>query len=95
MENEIKKEEMAKNIAKSKVSFLRQLVIYVVIMIILAVINNVTNPGGYQWWLWPAGFMGLFTLISFLRTYVFGDGKVKRLEERLAKREMEKMDREE
>ena len=93
MENEENKQEMAKKIAKEKVGFIRRLIGYIVLMIILAVINNVTNFGGYQWWLWPAGFMGLFTLISFLRTYTFHSGEVKKLEERLTRKEMEKMDR--
>lgn len=92
MENEEHKQEKAKEIAKAKISFIRQLIGYIGVMIILAVINNVTNPGGYQWWLWPAGFMGLFTLISFLRTYAFHSGKVKSLEDRLIQKEMEKMD---
>ena len=94
MENKETKKEQAKKIAKAKVGFIRNLIGYIVLIIILAVINNVTNPGGYQWWLWPAGFLGLFNLIHFLRTYAFHGGKAKRLEERLTQKEMEKMDRE-
>ena len=95
MENEENKQKEAKKIAKAKIDFIRQLIIYIVVMIILAVINNITNPGGSQWWLWPAGFWGLFLLIHFLRSFVFHGGKVKRLEERLIQKEMEKMNKEE
>ena len=92
MEKEETKKERAKKIAKEKVDFIRHLIVYVVVIIILAVINNVTNTGGYQWWLWPAGFWGLFVLINFLKTYAFHGGRVKRFEEKLTKKELEKME---
>ena len=92
MEKEETKKERAKKIAKEKVDFIRHLIVYVFVIIILAVINNVTNPGGYQWWLWPAGFWGLFVLINFLKTYAFHGGRVKRFEEKLTKKELKKME---
>jgi len=95
MENEEKKQERAKKIAKAKIDFIRHLIVYVVVIIILAVINNITNPGGDQWWRWPAIFWGLFVLVNFLKTFVFHGGRIKRFEERLTKKELEKMDREE
>lgn len=95
MENEEKKQERAKKIAKAKIDFIRHLGIYVVVIIILAVINNVTNPGSRQWWLFPAIIWGIFVLINFLKTFIFHGGRVKRFEERLIKKELEKMDNEE
>ena len=58
-------------------------------MIILATINNVTYPG-YQWWLWPAFWWGIGVLINFLVVYIFKGG-LKRLEEDLLKKEMERI----
>lgn len=93
MENQEKKIEKAKKIAKSKVDFIRHLGTYAFVMIVLAVINNLTDPGGDQWWLWPAAIWGVFVLINFLKVFIFKGSALKRYEEQLAKREMEKMDR--
>ena len=93
MEEKEKRQEMAKKIAKSKVDFLRHLGTYVFVMIVLAVINNITAPGGNQWWLWPAAIWGLFVVINFLKVYVFKGSALKRYEEQLVKKEMEKMER--
>jgi hypothetical protein len=87
-----KRNEMAKKIAKAKVDFLRHLGTYAFVIVVLAVINNVTEFGGYQWWLWPAGIWGLFVVMNFLKVYVFKGGALKRYEEQLTKKEMEKMD---
>ena len=94
VENKEKKEdklEKAKKIAKAKVEFIRHLDIYVLIMVVLAIINNITTPGGYQWWLWPAGFWGLGVFINFLVVFVFQGGGLKRLEEQLTEKELKKM----
>ncbi len=95
METKEKKIEVAKKIAKSKVDFLRHLGTYVFVMIVLAVINNVTDAGGYQWWLWPAGIWGLFVLINFLKVFVFKGTALRRFEDQLAKKELERMGPEE
>ncbi|HEB33129.1 MAG TPA: 2TM domain-containing protein [Spirochaetes bacterium] len=52
---EIKNKE-AQKIAKKKTDFHRHLFIYVIVMAGLALINNLTDPRGDQWWLWPAVF---------------------------------------
>jgi len=44
--------------------------------------------------LWPAGCWGVFIVINFLSAYVFKAGTFKRLEDQLAKKELEKMNRE-
>jgi hypothetical protein len=95
METKEKKVEMAKKIAKGKVDFIRHLGTYIFVMIVLAVINNVTDPGGYQWWLWPAGIWGLFVLINFLKVFVFKGATLKRFEDQLAQKELERMGPEE
>jgi hypothetical protein len=94
VENEKKKIEKAKEIAKSKVDSIRHLGTYAFVMVVLAVINNLTDPGGSQWWLWPAAIWGVFVLINFLKVFIFKGSALKRYEEQLTKREMEKMDRE-
>ena len=94
MEDSENRQELAKKIAKSKVDFLRHLGTYVFVMIVLAVINNVKNAGGTQWWLWPAGIWGAFMVANFFKAYVFRSGAMKRYEEKQVKRELDKMDRE-
>jgi uncharacterized membrane protein YdcZ (DUF606 family) len=94
MEDMEKRQEMAKKIAKSKVDFLRHLGTYVFVMIVLAVINNVKNTGGAQWWLWPAGIWGAFIVANFFKVFIFRGGAMKRYEEQQVKRELEKMGRE-
>ena len=94
MEKKEDKVEMAKKIAKGKVDFLKHLSTYVFVMIVLAIIKNVTDPGGYQWWLWPAGIWGIFVVINFLKIFVFKGGSLKKFEDQLAQRELDKMDRE-
>ena len=94
MENKENKVEMAKKIAKGKVDFLRHLGTYIFVMIVLAIIKNVTDPGGYQWWLWPAGIWGIFVVINFLKVFIFKGASLKRFEDQLAQKELEKMNSE-
>ena len=93
MENKENKVEIAKKVAKGKVDFLRHLGSYIFVMIVLAIINNITDPGGYQWWLWPAGIWGIFVVINFLKVYIFKGASLKRYEDQLAQKELERMDR--
>ena len=93
MEDEEKRRDTAKKIAKGKVDFLRHLATYAFVIGILAIINNVTEFGGYQWWLWPAGIWGFFVVINFFKVYVFKGSALKRYEEQLTRKEMEKMRR--
>jgi hypothetical protein len=92
MEEKQTKEEIARKIAKSKVDFLRHLGTYVFVMVVLAIINNVRNAGGTQWWLWPAGIWGAFVVINFFKVFVFKSGALKRYEDELVKRELDRMD---
>ena len=82
------KYQLARRIAVRKVSFLRHAVIYLIVIAGLAVINNLTW-GGYQWWLWAAFGWGVGVVSHFLSAFLYQSGS---LVDRIAKREMEKMD---
>ena len=77
----------ARKIAERKVAFIRHAISYLVVIVALAVVNNVTW-GGYQWWLWVAFGWGIGVASHFLSAFLYQSG---RLVERLAKSEMEKM----
>ena len=91
MEKKEDKLAKARKIAKAKVEFIRHLGIYALVMVVLAVINNITSPGGYQWWIWPAIGWGIGVFINFLVVFVFKGSNLKKLEEQLAQKELEKM----
>ena len=82
--------EAAKKIAKNKVSFIRHFISYIVVLIILAIINNV-GPTQNQWWLWIALIWGVFLLINFIKAFIFKGGGLKKLEEDLVRKEVERM----
>ncbi len=82
--------EAAKKIARNKVSFIRHFISYIVVLIILAIINNVTSTQN-QWWLWIALIWGIFLLINFIKTFIFQGGGLKKLEEDLVRKEVERM----
>jgi len=83
--------ERAKQVAKRKMDFLRHGIIYLLVMAVLAVINNVTGVG-YQWWLWPALGWGVGVVAHFLSAFLYAGGN---LEKRLIQKELEKMKHEE
>jgi uncharacterized membrane protein YdbT with pleckstrin-like domain len=78
---------LARKIAERKVAFVRHAVSYLVVIIGLAVINNLTW-GGYQWWLWVAFGWVIGVVSHFLSAFLYQSGN---LVDRLAKRELEKM----
>ena len=79
--------ERAREIARRKVDFIRHFFIYALVLGALAIINNVTW-NDYQWWLWVAFGWGIGVVSHFLAAFVFQAGG---LEERLTRREMEKL----
>jgi hypothetical protein len=79
---------LARGIARRKVAFIRHSITYLVVLVGLALINNLTW-GGYQWWLWVAFGWGIGVVSHFLSAFLYQSGS---LVERLAKRELEKMD---
>jgi hypothetical protein len=88
-----KKEDMRrqKKIARDKIDFLKHFMTFSIVMAILATINNLTDPGGYQWWLWPATCWGIGVFINFLSVFTFKGRTFKRYEQQLVQRELEKM----
>ena len=95
MEKEDSSYKKAKKIAKKKIDFIKHLMTYGIVMGVLALITNVADPGGYQWWLLPATCWGIFVLIDFLSVFAFVGGRLEKYEERLTQKEQEKMGREE
>ena len=91
METEEIKSSDARKIAKRKTEFIRHLGLYAIVMAVLAVINNALDPGGYQWWLWPATCWGICVLIGFLDTFIFVSRNFRKFEEGIVRREMEKI----
>ena len=77
----------ARKIVEAKLGFIRHFIIYFLVILALAIINNFTS-GGYQWWLWVAFGWGIGVFANFLAAFVFGAGA---LEDRLLKSELEKM----
>jgi hypothetical protein len=85
--------ERARKIAKNKISFIRHLITYVAVILVLALINNVTHPGR-QWWLWVALFWGIGVFFNFLNAFIFKGGGLKKLEEEMTQKEFERLKKE-
>jgi protein-S-isoprenylcysteine O-methyltransferase Ste14 len=81
------KMDKARKIVKAKLSFIRHFVIYFIVVVVLAVLNNAVGDS-YQWWLWVAFGWGIGVVIHFLSVYLF---QSRDLEERMIKRELERM----
>jgi hypothetical protein len=80
--------EKAKKIAREKADVVRFVVIYILIIVFLAIVNNVTDSGGYQWWLWPALGLGVVLVYRVVTVFVIRDLD---LESRLVQRELDRM----
>jgi hypothetical protein len=81
---------LARKIAERKVAFVRHAISYLVVIAGLAIINNVAyhDPNHYQWWLWVAFGWGIGVVSHFLSAFLYQSGN---LVDRLAKKELEKM----
>ena len=90
MVNEDKRYNQAKKIAQNKIAFLKHFIVFIFVMAVFAVINNLTDSG-YQWWLWPALWWGIGVFLHFLFSFIFRGGGLKRLEEDLVKKEMNRI----
>lgn len=90
MEKENQKYKQVRQIVQRKIGFIRHFIVYIIVMIVLAIINNVTSSG-YQWWLWIALWWGIGVIINFLIAFVFKGGGLKKLEKELIRKEMERM----
>ena len=82
--------ELARKIAKNKISFVRHLITYIAVILILALINNITHAGR-QWWLWVALFWGIGVFFNFLNAFIFKGGGLKKLEEEMIQKELERL----
>ena len=80
----------ARKIAKNKVAFIRHFITYISVLVVLAIINNVTSRG-HQWWLWVALFWGIGVFFNFMSAYLFKGGGLKKMEDDLTRREMERL----
>jgi len=81
------KMKAARKIAERKVAFIRHAISYLVVVVGLAIVNNLTY-GGYQWWLWVAFGWGIGVVSHFLSAFLYQSGN---LVERLTRKELEKM----
>jgi hypothetical protein len=81
--------ERARKIVRNKLGFIKHFIVYVLVLIALTILNNLTS-GGYQWWLWIAFGWGIGVIAHFLSAYIFQGGD---LEERLVRRELERMEK--
>ena len=86
--NSEERHEKARRIAREKADVIRFAVIYILIIAFLAVVNNITGSGGYQWWLWPALGLGVVLVYRIVTVFILSDLD---LESRLVKRELDKM----
>lgn len=91
MEDENSHYKQAKKIAKNKVSFIRHFIIYIVVILVIAILNNAFSHGR-QWWLIVALIWGIFVFFNFLNAYCFKGGGFKKLEEDLVKREIKRFE---
>jgi hypothetical protein len=87
MSNQDERYQAALRIARRKVGFIRHAVIYLIVIVGLAVINNATW-GGYQWWLWTAFGWGIGVTAHFFSAFFFQSGA---LVDRIARHEMDRM----
>ena len=87
MENDQEKYEFAKKLAKRKIVFFRHLIIYVVVISLLVIINNMTY-GGYQWWLWAALGWGIGIVCHFIEVFMFNGSK---FEDKMIQKEYERL----
>ena len=87
MSDNNQKMELARKIAVRKVAFVRHAITYLVVMVGLVLVNNLTWSG-YQWWLWVAFGWGIGVVSHFLSAFLYQSGS---MVDRVAKRELEKM----
>ena len=88
MASEEERIEKARKTVQAKLGFVRHFIVYILVLLVLAVLNNVTYSG-YQWWFWVAFCWGIGVVFHFLSIFLFRRGA---LEEWLLNRELERMD---
>jgi hypothetical protein len=87
MANKEEKLKRARAIVRAKLSFIKHFVIYLIVVVVVAVLNNAIGDR-YQWWLWVAFGWGIGVVIHFLSVFLF---QSRELEEKMIKSELKKM----
>jgi hypothetical protein len=82
--------ERAERIVAEKIGFLRHLMIYVLVNILLFAINMVTSSD-FLWFLFPLGGWGVVLLAHFLSVFVFRGERFERWRRSEIEREMTKL----
>ena len=87
MGNKEERLKKAREIVQAKLSFIKHFVIYFVVVVVVAVLNNAIGDR-FQWWLWVAFGWGIAVLIHFLSVFLF---QSRELEGKMIKNELKKM----
>ncbi len=72
-----------------KMGFYTHFGVYVIVCVVLYVINQVTSPNGYQWFIWPVLGWGIAILFHFMSVFVLSGS----LKERMIEKELERQKR--
>ena len=72
---------------KAKMGFYHNLVTYLIVNAILALINLVTSPQ-HLWFYWVSIFWGIAIVYQFLQVFVFPEQRMQEMKERMVEREM-------
>jgi hypothetical protein len=84
----------AEKLVAEKIGFIRHLIIYVLVNVLLLVINLVTSSD-FFWFLFPLGGWGILLLAHFLSVFIFRGERFERWRRSEIEREMTKLRREE
>lgn len=84
--------DRAERIVAEKIGFLRHLMIYVLVNVLLLAINLVTSSG-FLWFLLPLGGWGIVLLAHFVNVFIFRGDRFERWRRREIEREMTKQRR--
>jgi hypothetical protein len=86
--------DRAERLVAEKIGFLRHLMIYVLVNVLLLVINLVTSSD-FLWFLFPLGGWGVLLLAHFLSVFIFRGDRFERWRRNEIEKEMTKLRREE
>ena len=77
----------ARQIVRAKLGFIKHFVIYFIVVVVVAVLNNAIGDR-FQWWLWVAFGWGVAVVMHFLSVFLFQSSE---LENKMIKNELKKM----
>ncbi len=84
----------AERLVAEKIGFLRHLMIYIMVNVLLIIINMVTSSD-FLWFLFPLGGWGILLLVHFISVFIFRGERFERWRRSEIEREMTKLRREE